>query len=607
MNNVKKIKPTGLFTNYIYKAIPLAFDESMSYYETLCGLLAYLKDTVIPTVNNNADVVIELQTLYEELKTYVDNYFENLDVQEEINNKLDEMVEDGTIDRIINQEIFQNINNEINEINDTIDKKLPEYKPINMIQDLSVTFPLNTSIQGFTIDDNNNIYIYVIKDNEYGDIYKYNLINHNYVGKFENLKLYHGNDLLYKNNKIYVASTISSNGQSTNKIICIYDLLTGIVTEINPFNDLNYANVVSLCDYDENNIIVALNQYVGNSDTSNVKLVKLNLINLSYQEINTIYYTEITPSRIIGISMINNKLYLLTDSPKYMIEYNYDDTTLTATENKIYKISNKNELNIDLGELEGINILPSGLYGENTFAFSSFIINNEIYGKANYKIYLSSITSDLVSYMGSEQDTNIMQKSRDIYVNASSTNNLENGTSDFPFHDINTAINYMNSSPNAIDYIIIQDNSTYIIGKHINKHFNIKSNNNAILQINTLINCNVKINGSNITIEKTGASLNHIILNNTKLIISDCTLKSYIYCNTGCDLFFKNVNMIVDYNYANAFEINASRAILYINTLTYNATRLLRVWDGSVVYLNYPHREEPMAIQNGIVTITTSS
>lgn len=101
MINIEKIKPTGLFTNYIYKAIPLAFDESMSYYETLCGLLSYLKDTVIPTVNNNADAVIELQNLMEELQNYVDNYFKNLDVQEEINNKLDEMVEDGTLQEII--------------------------------------------------------------------------------------------------------------------------------------------------------------------------------------------------------------------------------------------------------------------------------------------------------------------------------------------------------------------------------------------------------------------------------------------------------------------------------------------------------------------------
>ena len=98
---VIKSGKTGLFTNYIYKAIPLAFDESMSYYETLLGLLHYLKNVILPTVNNNADAVAELQTLYEELRTYVDDYFKGLDVQEEINNKLDEMVEDGTLPEII--------------------------------------------------------------------------------------------------------------------------------------------------------------------------------------------------------------------------------------------------------------------------------------------------------------------------------------------------------------------------------------------------------------------------------------------------------------------------------------------------------------------------
>lgn len=98
---VIKSGETGLFTNYIFKAIPLAFDESLSYYECLCGLLDYLKNTIIPTVNNNADAVAELQNLYVELKTYVDNYFTNLDVQEEINNKLDAMVESGTLQEII--------------------------------------------------------------------------------------------------------------------------------------------------------------------------------------------------------------------------------------------------------------------------------------------------------------------------------------------------------------------------------------------------------------------------------------------------------------------------------------------------------------------------
>ena len=101
MINVEKVKPSGIFTNYIFKAIPLAFDESMSYYEVLAGLLAYLKDTILPAVNNNADALAEVQNLMTQLQEYVDNYFTNLDVQEEINNKLDEMVEAGTLQEII--------------------------------------------------------------------------------------------------------------------------------------------------------------------------------------------------------------------------------------------------------------------------------------------------------------------------------------------------------------------------------------------------------------------------------------------------------------------------------------------------------------------------
>ena len=95
MNNVEKIKPSGIFTNYIYKAIPLAFDESMSYYETLCGILSLLK-TQEEVINNNADLLAELEL-------YVKNYFENLDVQTEINNKLDQMAQDGTLEELIAQ------------------------------------------------------------------------------------------------------------------------------------------------------------------------------------------------------------------------------------------------------------------------------------------------------------------------------------------------------------------------------------------------------------------------------------------------------------------------------------------------------------------------
>ena len=74
--------------------LPTAYLESMSYYECLTYFMKFLENEVIPAINNNSEVV-------EELQNYVNNYFDNLDVQTEIDNKLDEMAESGQLLEII--------------------------------------------------------------------------------------------------------------------------------------------------------------------------------------------------------------------------------------------------------------------------------------------------------------------------------------------------------------------------------------------------------------------------------------------------------------------------------------------------------------------------
>lgn len=83
--------------------IPTSYLESMTYYEMLLWFTNYLQNTVIPAINNNGEAVTELQEKYIELKNYVDNYFDNLDIQTEIDNKLDEMAESGQLADIIAQ------------------------------------------------------------------------------------------------------------------------------------------------------------------------------------------------------------------------------------------------------------------------------------------------------------------------------------------------------------------------------------------------------------------------------------------------------------------------------------------------------------------------
>ena len=89
MNKIDKLPPFKRFCVTIGN-LPSSYVDSMSYYECLMWLCKYLKDTVIPAVNENAEAVNELI-----------NWFNNLDVQDEIDNKLDEMAESGQLQEII--------------------------------------------------------------------------------------------------------------------------------------------------------------------------------------------------------------------------------------------------------------------------------------------------------------------------------------------------------------------------------------------------------------------------------------------------------------------------------------------------------------------------
>lgn len=108
-NNIQRSKPVPPFVRYCSAIIPTMFDDSLSYYEALCALWKWMQDNLVDVINNNATVTEEYIRLTNELKEFVENYFDNLDVQEEINNKLDQMAEDGTLQEIITTYIQSNV------------------------------------------------------------------------------------------------------------------------------------------------------------------------------------------------------------------------------------------------------------------------------------------------------------------------------------------------------------------------------------------------------------------------------------------------------------------------------------------------------------------
>ena len=115
--DVHKVRPITRFI-YTLGALPTSYLMSMTYEEQLTWLCNYIAQTLIPAINTDVEAVQELQQLYIDLQNYVNNYFDNLDVQEEINNKLDEMLENGDLEQIIEQFVQSSTIWSFNTVND---------------------------------------------------------------------------------------------------------------------------------------------------------------------------------------------------------------------------------------------------------------------------------------------------------------------------------------------------------------------------------------------------------------------------------------------------------------------------------------------------------
>lgn len=90
----------GQFRYWCQTTIPLVYDDSKSYLELLYSVISYLNSTIedVAAMGGNIDALLEA---YTQLQTYVNDYFDNLDVQEEINQKLDDMAASGDLDNLL--------------------------------------------------------------------------------------------------------------------------------------------------------------------------------------------------------------------------------------------------------------------------------------------------------------------------------------------------------------------------------------------------------------------------------------------------------------------------------------------------------------------------
>lgn len=130
--------------------LPSSYLETMSYYEMLVWFVEFLKNQIIPTLNNNAEAVRELQQLYIELKEYVDNYFDSTDFQSMVNQKIDEMAESGELLNILSnyaniQRLYDTFNDLYNDDEVSINQKVKCFGMLNINDGNGGEFLINDS------------------------------------------------------------------------------------------------------------------------------------------------------------------------------------------------------------------------------------------------------------------------------------------------------------------------------------------------------------------------------------------------------------------------------------------------------------------------------
>lgn len=109
-----KLTPFKLFVLENFPFIEADFDALTEW-----QLFSKIGKEINKIINSQNTVGNEMETLSQafiDLQNYVNNYFNNLDVQEEINNKLNEMAESGELQELVNN-IFQELTDRIDDFN----------------------------------------------------------------------------------------------------------------------------------------------------------------------------------------------------------------------------------------------------------------------------------------------------------------------------------------------------------------------------------------------------------------------------------------------------------------------------------------------------------
>lgn len=372
---------------------PYVYDQNVSLLELVRRLYSIVNELCIALQG--------LKDEYDDLKTYVDNYFKNLDLSSEVKTVIDEMVADGTLANLINQDLLGNINNEIANLTTSLNKTNEDIVTINgNIETINTDI---TSLKNYNVTNDSNILKLENKDKVQIATCE---ANSNYVINNENLAV-NTNDILYIHFNQAIdntrQATLTINGVAKNVIKDDGSLFLGSALE-------NSDLILKVGD-------AGLYQII---DISNLQ-DSINHANTEISTLNTLYenlQADVT-NNTDGIQSLTDYLHFNRN-----LHYNHNNITSTGPtlSNQSYIDCDFNKdgsagkiygfLNITAGATQGnIVIADCGLRPKQDIVIKNIanIVSNNVIWFANLKVKTTGECTLAMLNLGSNNVTIVIQ------------------------------------------------------------------------------------------------------------------------------------------------------------------------------------------------------
>lgn len=488
------------FRRFVLQNFPFIEEDfdALTDYALICKVVEYLNQVI----NSQNEVVSELgrfetditnnfnrlEGLFNELKSFVDNYFDNLDVQKEINNKLDQMAEDGELEEII--ALY---------INRQVEYIFPKFWAGKASQDCSIIkgYEKTIAIDSGSADNWDNILLMFHHNNvNHLDYFILSHYDSDHVGNVNNLiaeNIIDSDTIVYlpvvpdRYPSVQTTETTVKATLTANNITYITPT-EGQVLEINADFSITFGNLNKA--YMESN-------YSNYNYTSMVCLVKhKNTITFYAGDAGTPTYKYLYDNKFI-----NRRVHLYKQA-----HHGIDLSTYPEFVKQI-----KPEFVV---QEAGVTDFGRGIFqcGETSLLTAMGCSYYPTYMSDNYVRFISTGYS-MINLYGNAGAYSCREQNLTLYVDANASSlEIQDGTQSHPFKDLNQAFGYIYNYPTSEVTINLADGT-----------YNLETAERDTLS--SLHSCNVVVNGNtsdntavvlkSVLIRDMTVEFNHVTFNDT--------------------------------------------------------------------------------------------